>query len=103
MPKIKIINDRTGEVKEIQCVGYNLQYVESNGNGQIQKIRTLNNGKWDYKHWIKNDFYRPLAQKIKDKYKEIVPDFSCINLDKILWIEDIDYVGDEVKRDDDVM
>lgn len=103
MPKIKIINDRTGEVKEIECIGYNLQFVESNGSGQIQKIRALNNGKWGYKHWIKNDFYRPIAQKIKDKYKESIPDFSLINLDKILFIEDIDYIGDEVKRDDDVM
>lgn len=103
MPKIKIINDITGEIKEIQCIGYNLQYVESNGNGQIQKIRALNNGKWDYKHWIKNQFYGPLAEKIKNKYKEVIPDFHLINLDKILWIEDIDYVGDEVKRDDEVM
>lgn len=103
MPKIRIINEKTGELTEIDCIGYNLQFVESNGNGQIQKIRALNNGKWDYKHWIKNEFYRPIAQKIKDKYKEQIPDFSLINLDKILSIEDIDYVGDEVKRNDEVM
>ncbi|KGK88016.1 putative metallopeptidase [Clostridium sp. HMP27] len=103
MPKIKIINEGNGEVKEIDCIGYNLQFVESNGNGQIQKIRALNNGKWSYKYWIKNDFYRPIAQKIKDKYKEKVPEFSLINLDKILFIEDMDYVGDEVSRDDEVM
>jgi hypothetical protein len=103
MPKIKIIDDRTGKVREIECLGYNLQYVESTGSGQIQKIRNLNNGKWGYKHWIKNDFYRPIAQKIKDKYSEKLPEFTTINLDKIIFIEDIDYVGDEVKRNEDVM
>jgi hypothetical protein len=103
MPKIKIINERTGEVKEIDCIGYNLQYAEATGDGKIQKIRALNNGKYDYKHWIKNEFYKPLAIKIKDKFQEKVPDFTMINLDKILFIEDIDYVGDEVKRNDEIM
>jgi hypothetical protein len=103
MPKIRII-DNYGEItKEIECAGYNLQYIESTGNGQIQKIRALNNGKWGYKHWIKNDFYKPIAQKIKDKYNDQYPDFTLINLDKILFIEDMDYIGDEVRRDDEVM
>lgn len=101
--KIKIFNERTGELTDIECVGFNLQYVEATGDGRIQKIRALNNGKWDYKHWIKNEFYRPLAQKILDKYRKEVTGFTLINLDEILWIEDIDYVGDEVKHSDDVM
>jgi hypothetical protein len=104
MPKIKIIDDKTGElIKDIQCVGYNLQYVEATGNGQLQKIRELNNGKWGYKYWIKNEFYKPIALKLKHKYCEQFPDFAQINLDKILFIEDMEYIGDEVKRDDDVM
>ncbi|WP_443660422.1 putative metallopeptidase [Clostridium algidicarnis] len=103
MPRIRIFDESTGEVKDIDCVGYNLQYAESTGDGRIQKIRELNNGKYGLKHWIKNDFYKPLAQKIKDKYREDIPGLSLVNLDRILWIEDMDYVGDEVKRDDDVM
>lgn len=104
MAKIKIIDDKTGElINEINCIGYNLQYVEANGNGQIQKVIALNNGKYSYKHWIKNEFYKPLAQKIKDKYKEKVPGFTLINVDRILFIEDIDYVGNEMNRADDVM
>ena len=103
MPRIRIFDESTGEVKDIDCVGYNLQYAESTGDGRIQKIRELNNGKYGLKHWIKNDFYKPLAQKIKDKYREDIPGLSLVNLDKILWIEDMDYVGDEVKRDDEVM
>lgn len=27
MPKINVINDKTGEVKEIECIGFDLQYV----------------------------------------------------------------------------
>lgn len=103
MPKIKIINDKNETVREIDCIGYNLQYVESTGNGQIRKILRLNNGKYDLRHWIKNQFYQPIAQKIKNRFKEKVPSFSNINIDKILFIEDTDYVGDEVKRSDDVM
>ncbi|UZQ49831.1 putative metallopeptidase [Clostridium kluyveri] len=103
MPRIKIIDDRTGNVKEIECSGFNLQYVQSTGNGVIQKIRELNNGRYDSRHWIKNEFYAPLAQKIKDKFKETVPEFTSININKILFIEDTDYMGDELKRDDDVM
>lgn len=103
MPKIKIINERTGELKEIDCIGYNLQYVEADGNGQVQKIRALNNGKYDLKHWIKNEFYKPLAEKIKDKYKEQIPEFNSIKIDRLLFLEDIDYVGDEMSRNDDVM
>jgi hypothetical protein len=103
MPKIRIIDNNGEIIKDIDCVGYNLQYAESTGDGKIQKIRALNNGKWGLKHWIKNEFYRPLAKKIKENCLEQRPEFSSINLDKILFIEDIDYVGDEVRRDDDVM
>lgn len=103
MPKIRIVDDVTGEVKDIDCIGYNMQYVQAQGDGRIHKIRKMNNGKWDSKHWIKNEFYRPLAERIKEAYKEHITDFSLINLDKILWLEDIDYVGDEIKRTDEVM
>lgn len=103
MPIIRILNEGTGEIKEIDCVGYNLQYAEANGDGQVQKIRALNNGKYDSRHWIKNEFYRPLAQKIKDMYIGQFPEFTLININKILFIEDIDYVGDEMNRNAEVM
>lgn len=102
MTKIRII-ENTGEVKDIECLGYNIQYVTSDGNGQVQKIRALGNGKYGYKHWIKNDIYVPIALKIKENLKENSPSLSCINIKKILFIEDIDYVGDEMNRNDDVM
>lgn len=103
MPKIKIIDDKSGDVIEIDCVGYNLQYVESTGSGQIRKILNLNNGKYDTKHWIKNEFYQPIAQKIKNRFMEKVAGFNGINVNRILFIEDTDYVGDELNRNDEVM
>ncbi|HDK7162118.1 TPA: hypothetical protein PTV34_003485 [Clostridium botulinum] len=103
MPKIKILNELTGEVKEIEYIGYNLQYAEATGDGKIQKIRALGNGKYDIKHWIKNDIYQPMALKIKQNLMGQVPELSRVNVEKILFIEDIDYVGDEMSKSDDVM
>lgn len=103
MPKIKILNEGTGEVKEIECMGYNLQYAEATGDGKIQKIRALGNGKYDFKHWIKNDIYQPIALKIKENLMNQVTEFNSIKVEKILFIEDIDYVGDEMSKNDDVM
>lgn len=99
--KITILNERTGEVVDIECVGFNLQYVTSDGNGQIQKIRALNNGKYDYKYWIKNEIYYPIALKIKENLRELSPSLSSVSIDKILFIEDIDYVSDEINRETD--
>ena len=99
MPKIRILNERTGEVKEIECIGYNLQYAEATGDGKIQKIRALGNGKYDIKHWIKNDIYQPMALKIKQNLMGQVPELTRVNVEKILFIEDID----EMSKSDDVM
>lgn len=103
MPKIKIVDETTGEVQDIECVGYNLQFVEATGDGVIQKIRNLNNGRYGYKHWVKNEFYGPIAKKIKEKYKEKIKGFSRIDVNKILFIEDTDYVGDELQKNDKIM
>ncbi|WP_027633075.1 putative metallopeptidase [Clostridium hydrogeniformans] len=100
--QIKVIDDKTGRlIDDINCVGFNLQFVTSDGNGQIQKITNLNNGKYGAKHWIKNDIYQPIAKKIKEKLKKEIASFSVLNINKILFIEDIDYIGDEVDRNTD--
>lgn len=101
MPKIRVIDNHGEILNEIDCVGYNLQYVSSEGDGRIQKIRALNNGRYGVKYWIKNEFYAPIARKIKEKFKEDISEFSNINIDKILFLEDMDYIGDEVKREVD--
>lgn len=98
---IKIINEKTGEINQIECSHFNIQYVTSESNGKIQRITKLNNGKYGFKHWIKNDIYQPIAFKIKHNLIEKVPDLSCVNVEKILFIEDLDYVADEINRNTD--
>ena len=66
-----------------------------------KKIRALNNGKYGLKYWIKNEFYYPMAKKIKEALKEKVTGFITLNVEKILFIEDQDYVGDEINKDKD--
>ncbi len=44
-----------------------------------------------------------MALKIKQNLIGQVPELSRINVEKILFIEDIDYVGDEMSKSDDVM
>lgn len=101
MSKIRGISD-TGELlHEIECSHYNIQYVTSESDGKIQRIINLNNGKYGLKHWIKNDIYQPIAKKIKKNLINQVPELSCVNVDRILFIEDIDYVSDEINRNTD--
>lgn len=101
MSKIRVIAD-TGElIHEIECSHYNIQYVTSESDGKIQRIINLNNGKYGPKHWIKNDIYQPIARKIKDNLINKVPELGCVNVDKIFFIEDIDYVSDEINRNTD--
>lgn len=101
MQVIKIVDQVTGESKEIECNGFNLQYVTNESDGKIQKITRLNNGKYGFKHWIKNEIYHPIALKIKEKFREEIISFSTVNVEKVLFIEDMDYVGDEIDRDKD--
>ena len=101
MKEIRIVDKVTGEVKNIECNGFNIQYIQSNGNGRIQRLTKLNNGKYGEKYWIKNYIYQPIALKIKQSLMEQVTDLSCINIEKILFIEDTNYVADEIKNNND--
>lgn len=101
MPKIIVVEDNEEVSHEIECTHYNIQYVSSDSDGKIQKITKLDNGKYGPKHWIKNYAYAPIARKIKRNLMEAVPELSCVNVSKLLFIEDIDYIGDEIDRNKD--
>jgi len=51
------------------------------------------------KYWIKNESYRSIAQKLVDKFDI----FKVIRPEKILFIEDENYLGSEDKKPDWVM
>lgn len=101
MQEIRIVDKVTGEVKDIECNGFNLQYITSNGNGRIQRVTKLNNGKYGEKYWIKNYIYQPIALKIKQNLMKQITDLSCVNVEKILFIEDTNYVAGEINNNND--
>lgn len=86
---IKVYDLDTGEViEEVEFTGgYNISYTRNEDDGRIKHITRLDNAKFDYKHWIKNEVYRPLARKLIGKFEEL----KGINIDKILFIEDTEY------------
>lgn len=67
--------------------GYNISVSNLNDGGYLKHIRRLDNGAYDYKHWIKNYQYRPIARKLIEKFEEI----EHIRSEEILFIEDTDW------------
>lgn len=87
MYEIKVIDSISGEVvKDIECIGFNIQYSKAEDDGRIHKLRNLLNARYDSRYWVKNEFYTPIAQNLKDN----IEDFKHIDPTKILFIEDID-------------
>lgn len=85
--KIIVINDDTGEnLEEIKFSGgYTITVTNFEDGGELRHIRKLDNGKLDERWWIKNYFYRPIAEKLVLKFKEL----KHIKPQKILFIEDM--------------
>ena len=89
MKKLRITDDNTGEIileKEFSG-GYHLIYTNINDSGKLHHIRELDNGKFGYKHWIKNFVYRPIAERLIAKFEEL----KHIKPSNILFIEDMEY------------
>jgi hypothetical protein len=101
MKHLTIVDDSTGE--EIENIhfsgGYNIQYTTYEDNGKIHHVTALDNAKYGYKYWIKNEFYRPIAYKLTKNFEY----FKGIRPEKILFIEDQDYVGNEMEKPDWIM
>jgi len=86
---IKVTDLDTGEVlHEIEFTGgYNITYSHFDDDGRLKHIRNLDNGKFDSRNWIKNDVYRPIANKLVARFEE----FKHIRPEKILFLEDMDW------------
>lgn len=84
--KLTILDESTGEyLEDIEFSGgYIIQYASYEDSGRIKHITHLNNAKWGERHWIKNEYYAPIARKLVSKFKEI----NFIKVDKILFLED---------------
>ena len=98
---LSIVDTSTGaELQHLEFSGdYNIQYTTNEDQGKIHYISKLDNGKYMNKYWIKNVAYRLIADKLIKKYDI----FSGIKTEKILFIEDVKYVGNEEEKPDWIM
>lgn len=89
MKKLSVVDTVSGELLEnIEFSGgYNIQYATNEDDGSIKKIRKLDNGKFGIKHWIKNQYYKPIASKLVEKFEEI----AHVRPQRILFIEDMEW------------
>lgn len=87
--ELKVINIDTGEVLEEFKFdgGYNIVFTNLSDGGTLRTIRKLDNAKFGDKHWIKNYIYRPIAEKLVEKYSEI----KHVRPKNILFIENMEW------------
>lgn len=85
---LQIINEKGEELEKLEFDGgYNIIYNNKTNPDNLYKIRKLDNGKFGDRHWIKNYYYRPIAEKLIEKFPEI----RHINPRRILFLEDTDW------------
>ena len=95
MPKQIIVYEDNQPIETIDFTGgYNISVCNLHDGGYIKHIRRLDNGVYDYKHWIKNYLYRPIAIKLIQKFEEV----SHIIAEEILFIEDTEWKPKEGEK-----
>lgn len=75
------------KVVEVETGGYDITYIRLEDGGDLKYIRTLDNGKYDDKLWIKNYLYMPVAVKVIEKFE----DLRHIHPKSILFLEDMSW------------
>ena len=90
MRSIKIFDDSSGEIVFEQELGdghFAIQYVENTNNGTVRRFGKLMNGRFGNKHWIKNYYFEPIAEKLVEKFEEIehVRPRSILFLENTAW------------------
>lgn len=95
--RIKVLDENTGEVLEDIGFGggYNIQYADNEDSGRIKKVTKLDNARFSDKHWIKNYLYRPIAERLVEKFEEL----GHIRPQRILFLEDTKYTKKVGKKD----
>lgn len=86
---LKVVEVDTGNVlHDIEFTGgYDITYNKLEDGGDLKYIRTLENGKYDDKLWIKNYLYMPVAVKVIEKFEEL----NHITPKSILFLEDMNW------------
>lgn len=88
--RLLLTDKSTGEcLEDIEFSGgYNIQYASSEDSGRIHKVTKLDNARFDDKHWIKNEIYRPIALALVMKFKEL----CHVPVQRILFLEDTNWI-----------
>ncbi|MDF2545801.1 MAG: hypothetical protein K0R93_699 [Anaerosolibacter sp.] len=97
MKKRLVIYDETGDEPIEDIVfsgGYNITYTNLSDDGALRKIRKLDNGRFGDKHWIKNYLYRPIAERLVEKF----PELKHVKPNLILFLEDVDFAPGSAKN-----
>lgn len=71
---------------DFECRSF-LITAETNIEGNLKYIRNLNSGKFDKNKWIMNYRYRPIAEQLVRKFKEL----KHILPEEILFLEDTEW------------
>ena len=74
MKRVRIYDQQSGEIDfdmELNNGHFYMQYIENTDRGAIKRHGKLMNGRFGTKHWIKNLFYEPIAEKLVEKFEEI--------------------------------
>lgn len=86
---IKIVDRYTGEVildREIDG-DFQMQFTQNSDSGKIHRVGLIDNGKFGDKHWIKNYYFRPMSQRLIEKFDELYH----INPQRILFLENTEW------------
>ncbi|MGL5676825.1 MAG: putative metallopeptidase [Cellulosilyticaceae bacterium] len=89
MKRILVEDQKTGDIlTDVTFSGqYNITYTDDYDGGKMRMIKTIENGKYGDNHWIKNMWYKPIALRLADKFREL----KHVPINRILFIEDINY------------
>ena len=83
-----MVNKDTERLEDITFDGgYNIEFTNLTDGGNIRHIRSLDNGKFGEKHWIKSYIYRSIAERLVKRY----PELGHIRPVRILFIEEMDW------------
>ena len=87
MSKRILITDETSgkiEVDELADGGYAVQFSKNTDEGKVHIHGRINNAMYGRNHWIKNDYYGLLAQRLCRKFEEL----NHIKVNRILFLEE---------------
>lgn len=94
MKRVQIIDCDTGAIVTERDMDGNalVQYVDD--RGIIQRAGSIDRAYFGDSHMIKNSYYRPIAEKLVERFEEL----SHIPPAAILWLQEMDWKPPKKER-----